>query len=152
MLVAQSCSTLCDPMDCSALGSCPRDSPGRNTGAGCHFLPQSIALSQDWTQVSCTVRRLFTIWATWEAQLKQSHRKQQLENWPKAPWQLSRRVIWYQNLNFFSFSFYWIYYNIAFFWPEGIWDLSSLTRDWNCNPCIRRWSLNHWTTSKSSKT
>ena len=31
------------------------------------------------------------------------------------------------------------------FWPRGMWDLSSSTRDWTCTPRIRRWSLNHWT-------
>ena len=38
---------------------------------------------------------------------------------------------------------------IAFFlvfWPEGMWDLSSLTRDWNHASCIGKRSLNHWTT------
>ena len=38
-LVAQSCLTLCDPMDCSPPGS-PWDFPGKNTGVGCHFLLQ----------------------------------------------------------------------------------------------------------------
>ena len=38
--VAQSCLTLCDPMDCSSSGSW--NSPGKNTGVGCHFLPQGI--------------------------------------------------------------------------------------------------------------
>ena len=33
-----------------------------------------------------------------------------------------------------------------FFWPRGLWHLSSLTRDWTHTPCIWRWSLNHWTT------
>ena len=32
------------------------------------------------------------------------------------------------------------------FWPRGVWDLSSLTRDWTHIPCIRRKSLSHWTT------
>ena len=33
----QSCSTLCNPIDGSPLGSpCPWDSPGKNTGVGCH--------------------------------------------------------------------------------------------------------------------
>ena len=32
----QSCPTLCDPID----GSPPWDSPGKNTGVGCHFLLQ----------------------------------------------------------------------------------------------------------------
>ena len=34
---------------------------------------------------------------------------------------------------------------ICYFWLWGMWDLSSQTRDWTCNPCIGR-SLNHWTT------
>ena len=29
---------------------------------------------------------------------------------------------------------------------HGMWDLSSLTRDWTCVPCIGRQTLNHWTT------
>ena len=44
--VAQSCTTLCDPIDGSPPGSPiprlshPWDSPGKNTGVGCHFLLQ----------------------------------------------------------------------------------------------------------------
>ena len=34
VLVIQSCPTLCDFMDCSL---CPWNSPGKNTGVGCHF-------------------------------------------------------------------------------------------------------------------
>ena len=34
----QSCPTLCNPIDGSPLGSRLRDSPGKNTGVGCHFL------------------------------------------------------------------------------------------------------------------
>ena len=42
-LVAQSCLTLCDPMDCSPPGSSVHgDSPGKNTGVGCHALLQGI--------------------------------------------------------------------------------------------------------------
>ena len=41
--VAQSCPTLCDPMDCSLPGLLrPWDSPGKCTGVGCHFLLQNI--------------------------------------------------------------------------------------------------------------
>ena len=36
----QSCPTLCDPRDGSPPGSHPWDSPGKNTGVGCHFLLQ----------------------------------------------------------------------------------------------------------------
>ena len=43
----QSCPTLCNPMDCSPTGLlCPWDSPGKNTGVGCHFLLQGIFLTQ----------------------------------------------------------------------------------------------------------
>ena len=38
----QSCLTLCDPIDGSPPGSPPWDSPGKNTGVGCHFLLQCM--------------------------------------------------------------------------------------------------------------
>ena len=38
--VAQSCPTLCDPIDSGPPGSHPWDSPGKHTGVGCHFLLQ----------------------------------------------------------------------------------------------------------------
>ena len=39
----QSCPTLCDPIDGSPPGSPhPWDSPGKNTGVGCHFLLQCM--------------------------------------------------------------------------------------------------------------
>src|SRR5574337_32067 len=46
-LVAQSCLTLCDSMDCSSTRLlCALDFPGKNTGVGCHFLLQGIFLTQ----------------------------------------------------------------------------------------------------------
>ena len=46
-LVAQSCTTLCDPMDCSWPGSSVHgDSPGKNTGVGCYALIQGIFPTQ----------------------------------------------------------------------------------------------------------
>ena len=44
----------------------------------------------------------------------------------------------------------YIYIHIYIYWPRGIWDLGSSPRDWNCTPCIGRWSLNHWTTREVS--
>ena len=44
VLVAQSCLTLCEPVDCSLPG--PWNSPGKNTGVGCHFLLLGIFHSQ----------------------------------------------------------------------------------------------------------
>ena len=46
-LVPQSCPTLCNPMDCSSPGSSVHgDSPGKNTGVGCHALLQGIFPTQ----------------------------------------------------------------------------------------------------------
>ena len=46
-LATKSRSTLCNPMDYSLPGSLsPWDFPGKNTGVGCHFLPQRIFLTQ----------------------------------------------------------------------------------------------------------
>ena len=62
--VAQSCPALCDPMDCSL--------PGFSVyGIFQARILEWVAISfsrrssqpRDWTQVSCTVGRCFTIWA-----------------------------------------------------------------------------------------
>ena len=46
-LVAQSCPTLCDPMDWSPPGSSVHgDSPGKNSAVGCHALLQGIFPTQ----------------------------------------------------------------------------------------------------------
>ena len=46
-LVTQSCSTLCNPVDCSPPGSSVLgDSPGKNSGVSCHALLQGIFLTQ----------------------------------------------------------------------------------------------------------
>ena len=47
-LVTQSCPTLCDPTDCSPLGSSVHGiSPGKNTGVGCHFLLQCMKVKSE---------------------------------------------------------------------------------------------------------
>ena len=46
-LVTHSCLTLCNPMDCSLPSSSVHgDSPGKNTGVGCHALLQGIFQTQ----------------------------------------------------------------------------------------------------------
>ena len=46
-LVTKSCPTLCNPIDCNLPGSSVHgDSPGKNTGVGCHFLLQEIFATQ----------------------------------------------------------------------------------------------------------
>ena len=64
VLVAQSCPTLCDPMDCSPQGSSVH-------GILQARILQWVAISfsrassqpRDWTWVTCTAGRFFTIWA-----------------------------------------------------------------------------------------
>ena len=47
VLAAQSCPTLCDPIDCSLPGSSVHGIfPGKNTGVGCHSLLQEIFPNQ----------------------------------------------------------------------------------------------------------
>ena len=59
---AQAWLTLCDPMDWSPPGSsvfCPRDSPGKNAGVGCHFLLQGSSRPRDQIRIffmSCISR------------------------------------------------------------------------------------------------
>ena len=44
----QSCPTLCDPIDSSPTRlHCPWDSPGKNTGVGCHFLFQCMKVESE---------------------------------------------------------------------------------------------------------
>ena len=48
-------------------------------------------------------------------------------------------------LNLLQYCFWFMFW---FFWPQGMWCLSSLTWDQTCTPCIGRWNLNHWTTGE----
>ena len=68
-LVARSCPTLCDPMDCSLPGSSVH---GILQARMLEWvaMPSSSESSQlrDWTQVSHIAGRFFTIWATRETQ------------------------------------------------------------------------------------
>ena len=52
VLSLQSCPALYDPMDWPFRLLCPRDSPGKNTGVGCHALLQGIFPIQDRACVS----------------------------------------------------------------------------------------------------
>ena len=59
---AQSCLTVWDPMDCSPPGfSVHGILPGKNTGVGCHALPQGIFPPRDQTQVSHAASRFFPV-------------------------------------------------------------------------------------------
>jgi len=70
----QSCPTLCDPMGYSLPGSSVYgDSPGKNTGVGCHFLLQEIFPTQGLNLnlphlLHC--KKIHYQQATWEAHLQ----------------------------------------------------------------------------------
>ena len=70
VLVAKSCLTLWDPMDCSLPGSSVHGILQKRILEWV-AVPFSRASSQlmDWNQVSCIAGRFFTIWATREAQV-----------------------------------------------------------------------------------
>ena len=61
----QSCPTLCDPIDGSPPGSPrPWDSPGKNTGVGCHFLLQCMKVkSESEVAQSCPTLRDPMVWS-----------------------------------------------------------------------------------------
>ena len=72
-LVARSCSTLCDPMDCNPPGSSvPLSCLGILQARILEWvaMPSSRGSSQPrgWTKVSSIAGRFFTVWATKEAQ------------------------------------------------------------------------------------
>ena len=67
--IAQSCPTLCNPMDCSLPGSSIHGIfPGKNTVGYWKWVAISFSRRssrpRDWTQVSRIVGRCFAIWAT----------------------------------------------------------------------------------------
>ena len=67
-LVAQSCSTLCNPMDCVLPGSSVHgDSPGRNIGVGCMPSSRGSYQLRNQTGVSCIAGGFSTSRVTWEA-------------------------------------------------------------------------------------
>ena len=111
VLVTKSCPTLCNPVNCSPPGSSPPgewDSPGKNTGVGCH----APSWPSNWTQVSCIAGEFFTVWTTREEGSKVS--------WGKGPdlthafglgqcWQINFSLAWIlnkeQNIIYFKIFF-----------------------------------------------
>ena len=67
--VTQSCQTLCSLMDCSPPGSSVHggDSPGKNTGVGCHALLQGIFLIEPTSMSPALAGEFFATSTTWEA-------------------------------------------------------------------------------------
>ena len=79
--VAQSCPTRCDTMDYSPPGSSVHEISQARILEGV-AMPFSRGSSQprDWTQVSCTAGRFFTVWATRKALVQGGNLKTQYES------------------------------------------------------------------------
>ena len=74
VLVAQSCPTLCYPMDCSPLGSSVhRILQARILEWVAMPFSRGSSWSRDWTWVSCIAGWFFTVWATREALISYHH-------------------------------------------------------------------------------
>ena len=73
MFLAQSCLTLCNPMDCNPTGSSVHgDSPDKNTGVSSHSLLQGIFLTQRSNQGLTHCRQILYSLSQWS----NSHQKQ----------------------------------------------------------------------------
>ena len=80
----QSCPTLCNPIDGSPPGPPrPWDSPGKNTGVGCHFLLQRMKVKSE-SEVAQLCRLLATPW-TAAYQAPPSMRFSRQEYWSGVP-------------------------------------------------------------------
>ena len=72
--VAQSCPTLCNPMDGSLPGSAVHGIfPARVLEWVAISFSRGSSQPRDWTQVSCIADRRFTVWATYPAPNGKTH-------------------------------------------------------------------------------
>ena len=72
--VAQSCPTLCDPVDCSLPGSSLHGIlQARVLEWGAIAFSRGSSWPRDWTRVSCIPGRCFNLWATREGQFTLRH-------------------------------------------------------------------------------
>ena len=121
----QSCPTLCDPRDGAHQAPPSLDSPGKNTGVGCHFLLQCMKVK---------VKSLSRVWllaTPWTAayQAPPSLGFSRHEYWSGVPLP-SCGVVW----AFFGIAFLWDLNEQSFF---GLLDVISLRRGITYDCCWR---------------
>ena len=63
----------------------------------------------------------------------------------KGPKLLQKKILTFKKSLFVEFVPVLFLFYVLYFWLQGMWNLSSPTRDRTHTSCIRRWSLNHWT-------
>ena len=133
------CLTLCKPTKLL----CQWNFPGKDTGAGCHFLHEGIFLTQGSNPhlcVSCIGRWILYHCAIWEA-LK-------CNSWVNSFGCVRSRVTWH--LWLLPMDSLAVAHRLrsccawALFF-HCVWGLCSPSRNIPHVPCIGRWILNHWT-------
>ena len=143
--VTQSCPILCDPIDRSPPGSSVhRILQARILDYVAISFSRGSSHPRDWTRVSQTAGRFFTIWATRMSCDYHNHFLQ---------WMLPIIPLFPQKFSFFWCGLFLVdslwYYCFCFiflvFWSQGMWVPSTPTRDWTHIFCIGRWSFSHWT-------
>ena len=93
----QSCPTLCDPIDGSHQAPHPWDSPGKNTGVGCHFLLQCMKVKLKVNSLR-RVRLLATPWtAAYQAPPSMGFSRQ--EYWSGVPLTVSSLLLNLHNVS-----------------------------------------------------
>ena len=110
MLVNQSCPTLCDPMDCSRLGSVHGILQARILEWVVILFSRGSSWSRDRTQVSGTIGRFFTVRATREAQLSTNSSSNQIL-WmppPRLKIKLKLIILEFSMLHHFLSAYLWI--------------------------------------------
>ena len=127
MLVTQSCLTLCDHMDCSPPGSSVHGIlQARILEWVANSSSRGSSWPRDWTHISCTEGRFFTIWSTREWAsipiLRNSScplKAQQIETGilpaVKTSWQVELRGTWHLSWKAGSP----LCYCLVFGWPGG---------------------------------
>ena len=138
-LAAQSCLTLCEPINCSPPGSSVHGIffPGKNTGVGCHFLLQKSSWPRDQTcisDVSFIAGIFFTNTEPWGKSFYSGRFSLNLQplGWVLLLWGLPRSVLAFKTALFLHHDFQW---TVSFLKAETMSSYSPL----NPSTCLEAW-------------
>ena len=120
---------------------CPWNCPGKNTIVSCHSLHQGMFLTQGLNPdllhcrliLHCLSHQGLTMMNT------------MVTSTPAIFFFFKDFLVWTIFKVLTEFVTILLLFYVLAFWPWGMWDLSSPTRDQTYNACIGRWSLDHWT-------
>ena len=115
-LVAQSCLTLCCPMDCSQPGSSVHgDFPGKNTGMGCHALLQGIFPTQGSNPGLPQCRQILYSLSHLNSMV---YKHNIVFHTPSTPWSLLHFTLMTLILATILLIYYWLFYTISSFFKS----------------------------------